>query len=276
MIMNKKETDLMYIRTVHSLFIFPKLVLSIENKFIKDFFTWHLGVAECFNFAPLNNCPLLSQHKALFGNGALIYKYIYRDVGLISRSIISQDEAGKLYYELSYLGKESYISQEIDFANIQKRPIIDGITVESYAFSLTEEERFLFLCRFFEWLFSQYASLTAPDKVKGIVFDCHLNNFIMNKDGFTLIDKDMVATQDLYKADCIDYVCCVHQFSETLFQSLIAHFGLKDNRQECRKMRESWWQHVGAQTERVSRQNRPLLDFYFSNKGFVDTAKTLP
>jgi hypothetical protein len=239
-IMEAKNNDLVYIKTQHSLFVFPKFVLSIEDEFIKNFLFRHAYTQQFFEFSLLNKASKLYKiHENLFNDGNLIYKYIDRNNGLIACSIISQNSKGEFYCEQSYLGKENYIPSEICYMDVPKRKIVKGEIVGNYVLGMTEDERYLFLCRFFEWLFRQYESPSDKNKVQGVVLDCHLHNFIVNEEGFHFIDRDVAVGQDLDKAFCLDYCCCCHGFTE-LYHKLIAYFGLEDKRREFHKKRSNY------------------------------------
>jgi hypothetical protein len=269
LIMSKKDNELLYIRTQCSLFIFPKFVLSMDDEFIKNFLFRHAYTRQFFEFSFLDErSKLYKMHENLFNNGNLIYKYIDRHNGLVACAVISQNNVKELCCEQFYLGRENYISSGICYMDVPKRKIVKGEVVGNYILGMTEDERYSFLCRFFEWLFSRYESPLDKNKVVGEVYDCHLHNFIINEEGFHFIDRDVTVDQDLDKAFCLDYCCCIHGFTD-LYYKLIAYFGFEDKRNYYHEMRADWWQKSKLQFENARMQNKNLFDLYFSEKGFV-------
>jgi hypothetical protein len=266
LIMSQKDDELLCIRTAKSLFVFPKKVLSMENDFIRQFLWNHGCYREFFEIKPLAVAGgvLLREHQGLFTNGNLIYKYMQRACGLLQRTIISQDEAGQLWSEITYLGHYGDTMASLQYVDVPKRKILDGVMLSDYVDDLTQDEKCPFLCRFLDWLFTEYAT-TDPNKVKGVVWDCYLKNFILNDEGFHLIDFDLVAQHDVSKTHCIYYICAMGGFTRELYLQLTAHFGLPGNWQQD----EQEHKKDIEQLQVMKFSNQELVEHYFSPKTYV-------
>lgn len=266
-------SDLFYIQTCASLFIFSKKLCSFDTLFFRDFFLRNAGCYEHYDFKLMPyNCRLYREHINSFKNeNALLFKYIRRN-GLISKSLITCSfRNNDLFIESEYLGKENYqVFQGIKYQDTPKRKISQGVTLMDCLKEKTEQDRKKLLTSFFDWLFSEYRSERDENSLKGLVLDCHLNNFLVRDDQFLFIDKDVVFDGDIPKNMCLWWALEAGEPPGYKDSQLYAYFtelyGLEkfDTAHYCHPLYKR-----NENLEKAAVLNKELLDKYFTERYFL-------
>ena len=182
----------------------------------------------------------------------------------VAKSIISiGNNYQDIYIESHYLGLENYkIDQGRKFVDVPKRKILSGTTVGSYLKGINLDEQKIFLKIFFDWLFLTYQLPEDSQRVKGIVCDSNLDNFLILNNKFILIDHDFIGN-DIEKSLCLWYTLLAGQ--HPLYIYFADLYGLQKFDKEC--------PHPLAlrnvSLEKAAILNKDLIEKYFTEKMLV-------
>lgn len=265
------QTGLYYIMTDRLLFIFSAKSLSVSPDFMQDFLFNYLKKRSKWSFGKLNpSCFLYREHyKSFAHDDVLLYKYLARG-GLINKSTVSKDKkTDELYIESQYLGRELYSSESdennIVYADQPKRKILKGITVNKYLANKSAMMRRLIFRNVFDYLFSTFPAESGDkSKVSGVLLDAHMDNIIVNDDGFHLIDKDVICSADLSKSQVL-----YRNFkSSPNYKYFLDYYGLADESEEYLKSYPLEHRDT-EEMQRLRVANASLLKKYFSEVGLT-------
>ena len=267
-LMNFKNSELMYVQTSALLYIFSKEIFKHDLSFFNDFLSVNGNIDERYKFGILSTkCELYQEHNNGFKKeNALCYKYIGRDDrSLIYRSVITTDIAGRnLYVEGKYLGIENYQTENgLKYNDTPKRKIISGIMLGDYLKEMPLEKQKSILTVFFNWFFSTYQSDTDKKSLKGTVADCHLNNFLISDGKFVFIDFDVVYKGDILKDLCLWYAC--KWGTHPLYSFFTELYELQ--KYEPNNCPSHPFVMKNKNREKAGVLNKDLFDKYFTEKG---------
>ena len=267
LLVNGNDNNLFYIRTLNKIFVFSKKVFQYNACFIRDYM--YIPEPNAFytlGFLP-EGSPLYKENIEGFKKeNVLLCKY-FKKVGIIQKSMIScSSEKKELFKEITFLGIENYHHPYINFQNLPKEKIVCGYTVENYIRGKSEDEKRKILKVFFDWLFSTYSAENDETKLKGIIADSHLSNFIVTDEGFLFIDQDVVSKRDFSKDDCLWYALMRIKHDENLYEYFRELYGLKkvDSLSTFhpffeKNLKKSYMAEAAV-------LNKNLLDKYFTDK----------
>ena len=263
------ELGLYYIMTDRLLFIFSAKSLSTNPDFMHDFLFNYLRKRSRWSFGKLNStCFLYIEHyKSFIQDNVVLYKYLARG-GLINKSTVSKDsKTNELYIESQYLGKENYLPEDnnVVYADQPKRKVLKGITVNKYLANKSAMMRRLIFRNVFDYLFNTYPSESGDkSKVSGVLLDAHMDNIIVNDDGFHFIDKDVICSSDLSKSQIL-----YRNFKDSPnYRYFLDYYGLTDESEEYLKSYPLDHRDT-EQMKQLRVTNAALLKKYFSENGLT-------
>ncbi|MBP5343786.1 MAG: glycosyltransferase [Alphaproteobacteria bacterium] len=262
-LLNSSSIDsLIYFRNSRVLFIInAKKLRDIPQKyvsFLNNFFTKMNVLNERFEYGILDvSSTLYKEHKSLLKKDIVALKYS-RKLGMVNRvKLLYRNE--KLYLENEYLGTENYPkSEELTWNNFIEE-VREGITVADFLIDKSRYERLTILKDMFSELFKKYQSSDYRDKVSGELLDSHLNNIIVNKDGYYFVDRDVISSHEIDKSAVIWRANLLPHENNYL----IRHFELKDYKAEY-ELNHPLKQKASKGITIAEQKNKPLLDKYFS------------
>ena len=264
-------SSLYYIMTDRLLFIFSVKSLSVNPDFMQDFLFNYLKKRSRWSFGKLNtSCFLYREHYQSFEeNGVILCKYLARG-GLINKSIITKDDkTDELYTESQYIGKEQdspeFKDGNIVYADQPKRKILKGVTVNKYMSNKSAILRRLIFRNVFDYLFNTYPAESGDKtKVSGVLLDAHMDNIIVNEDGFHFIDKDVICSSELSKSQIL-----YRNFKDSPnYRYFLDYYGLNDESEEYLKSYPL--EHRDTEKMRELKvKNASLLKKYFTEAGLT-------
>ena len=265
------DTDtsgLYYIMTDRLLFIFSAETLSVNPDFMQGFLFNYMKKRQRWSFGKLHPaCFLYTEHyKSFAQDNVILYKYLARS-GLINKSVVTKDkESNDLYIESQYLGKENFIrDNDVIYADQPKRKVLNGITVNQYLSNKSSMQRRLIFRNVFDYLFETYPAESGDKtKVSGTLLDAHMDNIIVNDDGFHFIDKDIICISELSKSQIL-----YRNFKSTPnYKYFLDYYGLEDESEEYIKS----YPLEHRETEQMAKSritNASLLKKYFTESGLT-------
>ncbi len=220
------DDDLFCLKSEEICYIFNNKVLKWGLQNFKDFILnsyWSLGyLLEFEKIDPQTS--FYAQFAKRATQGEFLWKYedkVY--VILCVTMLFGEDNA--VYIKKSGIEnpnakqpKEAYFTAKDSY-----RRFIDGQVVAKYIENKPFAEQKQILIDLLEYVFSKY---TLPSgKLSEVLYDCHLNNFIIDTSGqFHFIDDDLVSKKTLDKKYVIDYML---QDLPELRYEICQHFGCK-------------------------------------------------
>ncbi len=267
--MLQKTDDIFYMRSMGLLFLLKRDAVFEHYDFIKGYVFDYLNRRGDWNLGILpRDCVLYEKHKDVFAdNNILVLKYIARN-GLVNKSVVSTDWKGQIFMESSYLGRENYQNDDngLVYADQPKRAIIDGISVRDYMYGKSYEERMLIYHNVYNHLFTKYAG-SDYTKVSGELLDAHMDNVIVNNQGFHFIDKDIIYDGELDKS-----MVLYRQFGDSAeYKYFIRYYNLPDMSAEYKEKYPL--EHRNTEAMQQARElNGYLFGLYFSGRGLLSVA----
>lgn len=254
--------SIFYFKTKSCLYLFKNNAFLFNHEFFSDFILKHYSASmERFDFGVLKESSRLYQeHYNLFKPDTVMFKYVNR-TGIISKSVISSDQAQNLYIESEYLGLENYTPEtNIRYVDQPKRKILEGKTVEDIMKNMSSEERVSLLTKLFDELFDTYKE---GDLLNGILLDSHLDNILYLDGKFIFFDKDVIYAKPIPKILVIYRAL----YGRKEYEHFVKYYGLEENIEKCQSIYQIMGNNPDMIKARINNQN--LIDFYFSEKNFI-------
>lgn len=256
------QDGLYYIQSSGSLFIFKRGSLLNNYDFLSIFMNSHVCNGLEWKFSRLDETSILyKEHYEAFNNDAILYKYISH-IGLISRTIISQDKkTKKMFMQCDILGLDNYKPSKgnmLLYQNQPKREIYEGVTLGSYIKDKTSIEEIATYRYVLDYLFSHYT--VSPNKVSGKLLDCHAGNIIINSYGIFPIDQEIIYKEDIEK-NMLVYRLCSH-----LYDHFVKYYNLPPIPVSKYKNYPTD-QQINEDTMLAKKKNADLFSKYFKDIG---------
>lgn len=221
-----QKDELFLLKNEYVCFIFGKNLLKWD---VNESFNYILN---CFgsmytilNFQKMNkNSSLYSEH---IGNSDIIlWKYTNRYylvkcnyISLENNQIfINEKILDNIFLDTHYLNLYFKVKNS-------KKVYIKGKTVKEVLKALNKQEQFEMIINLIDYIIKNYSYVKGL--CDGIIYDCNLDNFIIDKDNnFQFIDDDYVSRKDIDIEYIIYYM--LRFFDDEFYDEIMKHYNLKD------------------------------------------------
>jgi len=236
---NAKDDDLFFLRNDKISFVISKKVLNLDFEFYRRFINSPNNAI--MELTILNKASSFYQeHMNGYKNNEFLWKY--QDRGHIITKTALSYENNELYISTSCIEQSEKIkdTSKMHFSTKSvKRKYIEGEIVLKYILDYDFETRCKIIKRLLNYIFNELKDENNPKKVSGTYCDCHLGNFIVDKnEQFHFIDFDFECDESIDRNYCIYYM--LYDYDKNIYKKMLEEFNFKDEHKYYKKLHSNY------------------------------------